>query len=89
MQAVQYKFEEETIMKPKTCAAIAAFLVLLILGFLIWSLSAPDPRPQGFKSEKERAYVAGRHRHHGIFMSRPNYETGEAYFIRDGVKCRL
>jgi len=78
-------------MKPKTCAAIAAFLVLLILGFLFWSLSAPDPRPQfqGFKTEKERAYVAGRHNHHGIFMSRPNYEIGETYFMRDGKRCKL
>jgi len=76
-------------MKPKTCVAIAAFLILLILGFLIWSLSAPDPGSQGFKSEAERAYVAARHKHHGIFMSRPNRETGETYFIRDGVKCRL
>jgi len=75
----------------RTLTAIAAFLVLLILGFLIWSLSAPDPRPrsQGFKTEAERAYVTARHKHHGILMSRPNYETGEAYFMRDGVKCRL
>jgi len=78
-------------MKPKTCAAIAAFLVLLILGFLIWSLSAPDPRPrfQDFKTEQERTYVAGRHNHHGILMSRPNYETGEAYFMREGKVCKL
>ena len=75
----------------RALTAIAAFLILLILGFLIWSLSAPDPRPrpQGFKSEKERAYVAARHKFHGIFMSRPNRETGKAYFVRDGVKCRL
>ena len=78
-------------MKLKTCAAIAAFLVLLILGFLIWSLSAPDPRPrfQGFKTEQERTYVAGRHNHHGIFMSRPNYETRETSFMRDGKVCKL
>jgi len=82
---------EEMIMKTKTLTAIAVFLILLTLGFLIWSLSAPDPRPrsQGFKTEKERAYVAARHRHHGILMSRPNYETGETSFMRDGEKCRL
>jgi len=75
----------------RALTAIAAFLILLYLGFLIWSLSLPDPRPrsQGFQSEKERAYVAARHRHHGIKMSRPNYETGEVYFMRDGEKCRL
>ena len=78
-------------MKPKTCAAIAAFLILLILGFLVWSLSAPAPRPRssGFKTEQERTYIAGRHKFHGIFMSRPNYEIGEAYFMRDGVRCKL
>ena len=79
-------------MKPKTCAAIAAFLILLILDFLIWSLSAPAPRPRssGFKTEQERTYVAGRHNHHGILMSRPNYETGETYFVNSkGQKCRL
>ena len=78
-------------MKPKTLAAIAAFLVLLILGFLIWSLSAPDSRPrfQSFKTEQERAYITARHKHHGIFMSRPNYETGEAYFMREGRVCKL
>ena len=75
----------------RTLTAIAAFLILLYLGFLVWSLSAPDPRPQfqRFKTEKERAYVAGRHNHHGIFMSRPNYETGEAYFMREGKVCKL
>ena len=75
----------------RALTASAVFLILLTLGFLIWSLSAPDPYPRagGFKTEKERAYVAGRHKFHGIKMSRPNYETGEAYFMRDGQKCRL
>jgi len=75
----------------RTLTAIAAFLILLYLGFLIWSLSAPDPYPRagGFKTEAEREYVTARHKHHGILMSRPNYETGEVYFMRDGQKCRL
>ena len=65
--------------------------ILIILCFIAWSLSAPAPYPRagGFKTEKERAYVTARHKHHGIKMSRPNYETGEAYFMRDGQKCRL
>jgi len=84
-------FKEETIMKPKTCAAIAAFLVLLILGFLIWSLSAPDPRPrsQGFQSEQERTEIRAKMAHHGILSAILDRETGETYFMRDGQKCRL
>ena len=73
-------------MKPKTLATLAAFLILLILGFLIWSLSAPDPRPksQDFKTEKERVYFAAKLKYHGISSSVRNYETGEVYFYRDG-----
>jgi len=78
-------------MKPKTLAASAAFLILLTLGFLIWSLSAPDPRPrfQGFKSEQERSEIRAKMAHHGILSAILDRETGEAYFFRDGVKCRL
>ena len=75
----------------RALTAIAAFLILFILGFLIWSLSAPDlrPRSNGFKTEAEREYVTARHKHHGIKMSRPNYKTGEVYFMRDGKVCKL
>jgi len=78
-------------MKPKILAAIAAFLILLILAFLIWSLSAPAPYPRagGFKTETERAFFRAKLAHHGIFTAILDRETGEAYFVRDGVKCRL
>jgi len=75
----------------RALTAIAAFLILLYLGFLIWSLSAPDPRPrsQGFKSEKERTEIRLKMDHHGIFTAILDRETGKAYFVRDGERCRL
>ena len=71
--------------------AIATFLVLLILGFLIWSLSAPAPRrrSQGFKSETKRTEIRAKMDHHGIYTAILDRETGAAYFYRDGMKCRL
>ena len=75
----------------RVLTAIAAFLILLTLGFLIWSLSAPDPYPRagGFKTEKERTEIRVKMAHHGIFTAILDRETGEAYFVRGGVKCRL
>ena len=78
-------------MKFKTLNALAAFLILLILAFLTWSLSAPDPYPRagGFKTEQERTEIRLKMDHHGIFTAILDRETGKAYFMRDGVKCRL
>jgi len=75
----------------RALTTIAAFLILLYLGFLAWSLSVPNPRPrsQGFKSEKERTEIRAKMAHHGILSAILDRETGEAYFFRDGVKCRL
>jgi len=73
----------------RALTASAVFLILLTLGFLIWSLSAPDPRSHGFQSEKERTEIRLKMAHHGILSAILDRETGEAYFVRDGVKCRL
>jgi len=76
----------------RTLTAIAAFLILLFLGFLIWSLSAPDPRPrsQDFKTEQERAEIKARMARHGINSAILDRETGERYFYNSkGQKCRL
>ena len=75
----------------RAMAAIAAFLILLILTFLTWSLSAPAPYPRagGFKTEKERTEIRLKMDHHGILSAILDRETGKAYFVRDGVRCRL
>ena len=75
----------------RALTAIAAFLILFILGLLIWSLSAPAPYPRagGFKTEQERTEIRLKMDHHGIFTAILDRETGKAYFMRDGVKCRL
>ena len=78
-------------MKTHILASIAAFLILLILGFIAWSLSAPAPYPRagGFKTEKERTEIRSKMAHHGIFTAILDRETGEAYFFRDGKVCKL
>ena len=75
----------------RAMAAIAAFLILLTLGFLIWSLSAPAPHPRagGFKTEKERTEIRLKMDHHGIFTAILDRETGKAYFVREGKVCKL
>ena len=75
----------------RALTAIAAFMILLILAFLIWSLSASDPYPRagGFKTEQERTEIRLKMDHHGIFTAIFDRETGKAYFVRDGERCRL
>jgi len=75
----------------RALTASAVFLILLTLGFLIWSLSAPDPYPRagGFKTEKERTEIRLKMDHHGIFTAIFDRETGKAYFMRAGTRCKL
>jgi hypothetical protein len=65
---------------------IAACVVFV--GFSFWSCVKPQPKVQ--RSHVAERWVVKRHIHHGIEVSRGDYETGESWFENEkGQKCQL
>jgi hypothetical protein len=69
---------------------VILILVLLYLFFAWWLMTPPPERRLPVQpTEAEKRYIEKRHKHHGIYSSVFDRETGEMYFMRNGKRRKL